>query len=223
MRHDFIVFLISTLLACFPKKKWKMRKKRCSPKHTAKPRRRRQPPCSGNPKKRNRTPQRSLREISFEFLAILAARRRQAAPATPFRSFPKIKTKKRRKREGKACEKCRRPLLSDLFAPALKNKKKSSQAAIEVPDGFFRAGATRQLEKHLRHDFMVFFDVNTSRSLSQKKKERKKPRNMRSAKLDADDNWKRGGWEKKRKETRRRTRRRRCKIRDPRDQPDEMS
>ena len=53
-----------------------------------------------------------------------------------------------------------------MFAPLLKNQKKSSQTTLEGLDCFSSSFARRPAGKALRHDFIVFFDINISRALS---------------------------------------------------------
>ena len=57
------------------------------------------------------------------------------------------------------------PSSSDLFAPVLKNQKKSSQATIEGQVCFSSSLRNTTAREAVAHDFIVFF-INTSRILS---------------------------------------------------------
>ena len=53
-----------------------------------------------------------------------------------------------------------------VVCAGFEKSQESSQATIECPLAFLRACATRQWEKQLRHDFIVFFDISAARMLS---------------------------------------------------------
>ena len=59
-----------------------------------------------------------------------------------------------------------------MFARALKNQKKSSQATIEDPDCFSSSWRKTTAGEKLSPEFIVFFDINPSRVLPPQKKER---------------------------------------------------